>query len=69
VSCICHAAGPVLVFPLQFVEGRLPASAWSLAAIVVYSTAAALTATARQWRLAADGRRARLAAAGSGRRY
>lgn len=50
---VAPAADPVLVFAVQFVEGRLRASAWSLAALVAYSTWAALTATARQWRVAA----------------
>jgi hypothetical protein len=59
---VAHAAGPIFVFGLQCVEGRLPASAWSRAAIAVYSTSAAFTVTARQWRVAADDRLARLAA-------
>jgi hypothetical protein len=59
---IVHAAGPVLVFAIQFLEGRLPASPWSLAVIVGYSASAVLSATARQWRVAADARLERLAA-------
>jgi drug/metabolite transporter (DMT)-like permease len=59
---IVHAAGPVLVFTLQFLEGRLPASPWSLAVIVGYSACAVLSATARQWRVAADARLERLTA-------
>lgn len=58
---IVHAAGPVLVFAIQFLEGRLPASPWSLVVIVGYSASAVLSATARQWRIAADARLERLA--------
>jgi drug/metabolite transporter (DMT)-like permease len=54
---VVHAAGPVLVFALQFVDGRLPASPWSLAVVIGYSASAALSATARQWRVAVDARR------------
>jgi drug/metabolite transporter (DMT)-like permease len=59
---IVHAAGPVLVFAIQLLEGRLPASPWSLAVIVGYSASAMLSATARQWRVAADARLERLTA-------
>jgi drug/metabolite transporter (DMT)-like permease len=58
---VVHAAGPVLVFALQFVDGRLPTSPWSLAVVIGYSASAALSATARQWRVAADARREKLA--------
>jgi drug/metabolite transporter (DMT)-like permease len=60
---VVHAAGPVLVFALQFVDGRLSASPWSLAVVIGYSGSAALSATARQWRVAADARQEKLAAA------
>jgi drug/metabolite transporter (DMT)-like permease len=53
---IVHAAGPVLVFAIQFLEGRLPASPWSLAVVVGYSASAVLSATARQWNITADAR-------------
>jgi drug/metabolite transporter (DMT)-like permease len=46
---VVHALGPVLVFLLQVLEGRLPASAYSLAAIVLYSTSTVAAAVARQW--------------------
>jgi drug/metabolite transporter (DMT)-like permease len=59
---IVHAAGPVLVFAIQLLEGRLPASPWSLAVIVGYSASAVVSATARQWRVATDARRERLTA-------
>jgi drug/metabolite transporter (DMT)-like permease len=59
---VVHAAGPVLVFALQFADGRLPASPWSLAVIIVYSGAAALSAFGRQWQVTDDRRRERLAA-------
>jgi len=59
---IVHAAGPVLIFAIQFLEGRLPASPWSLAVIVGYSASAVLSATARQWQVAADARLERLGA-------
>ena len=58
---VVHAAGPVLVFALQFVDGRLPTSPWSLAVVIGYSASAALSATARQWRVGADARREKLA--------
>jgi len=60
---VVHAAGPVLVFALQLVDGRLPASPWSLAVVIGYSASAAVSATARQWRVAADARQEKLAAA------
>jgi drug/metabolite transporter (DMT)-like permease len=43
------ALGPVLVFVLQLYEGRLRASGYSLAVIVLYSIFAILAAVARQW--------------------
>ena len=63
---VVHAAGPVLVFALQFVDGRLPTSPWSLAVVIGYSASAALSATARQWRVAADARREKLAPSDDG---
>jgi len=59
---IVHAAGPVLVFAIQLVEARLPASPWSLAVIVGYSGSAVLSATARQWQIAAEARLEKLTA-------
>jgi drug/metabolite transporter (DMT)-like permease len=59
---VVHAAGPVLVFSLQLADGRLPASPWSLAVIIVYSGAAVLSAFARQWQVTDNRRRERLAA-------
>lgn len=59
---VVHAAGPILVFGLQFVEGQAADVGLVACRIAVYSTAAALTATARQWQVAADDRLARLAA-------
>jgi drug/metabolite transporter (DMT)-like permease len=42
------ALGPVLVFGLQWVEGRLSSSAWTLAAAIVYAVFAVATALARR---------------------
>jgi drug/metabolite transporter (DMT)-like permease len=42
------AVGPVLVFALQLVEGRLPSSAATLAACVVYALFAVASAVARR---------------------
>jgi drug/metabolite transporter (DMT)-like permease len=46
---VVHALGPVLVFLLQILDGRLPASAYSLAAIALYSTSTVAAAIARRW--------------------
>jgi len=62
---VVHVAGPVLVFAFQLAEGRLAPSPWSLAVIVAYSVAAVLSATARQWQVADNRRRERLAARGA----
>jgi predicted ABC-type exoprotein transport system permease subunit len=42
------ALGPVLVFLLQLVEGRLPSSAATLAACVLYAVFAVASAVARR---------------------
>jgi len=42
------AVGPVLVFLLQLVEGRLPSSPATLAACVVYAVFAVASAVARR---------------------
>jgi drug/metabolite transporter (DMT)-like permease len=46
---VVMALGPVLVFLLQLREGRLRASGYSLAVIVLYAVFAILATVARQW--------------------